>query len=54
MHLQENTSFDIDLGSHETLSSTLHQLTHAPAKFEVATHNTLAGDAFTRKYITCI
>ena len=29
----------------------LHHVTYAPAKFEVATSNGLAGDAFTRKYI---
>ena len=30
---------------------TLHHLTYTPAKFEVATSNSLGGDVFTRKYI---
>ena len=30
---------------------TLHHVTYAPAKFEVAKSNSFGGDEFTRKYI---
>ena len=53
MHLQENTLFDLDLGVKVTQNVAqypLHHVTYAPAKFEVATSNSL-GDPFTRKYI---
>ena len=50
MHLQENTLFDLVLGVNVTgnvAQYPLHNVTYAPAKFEVATPNGL-GDAFTR------
>ena len=56
MLLQENTLYDLDLVVKVTkmLSCTLQIMTYAPAKFKVATSNSLGEDAFTRKYITCI
>ena len=55
MHLQENAFYDLDLGVkviQNVAQYPLHHMTYmyAPAKFEVATSNALAGDAFTRKY----
>ena len=54
MHLQENTLYGLTLVSRSyiMLSSTLqNHMTYAPAKFKVATSNSLGEDAFTRKYI---
>ena len=51
MHLQKNTEFDLDLGINHTkdvAKYSIHHVTYAHAKFEVATSNGL-GDAFTRK-----
>ena len=44
MHLQESTLENIP-------QHPLHHVTYAPAKFEVATSNSLGGGTFTRKYI---
>ena len=44
MYLQENTVFDLDLGIKVTLNIALcplHPVTYAPAKFGVATSNSL-------------
>ena len=54
MHIQENTLFDLDLGvkiTQNVAQYPLHHVTYAPAKFPVATLNSLGGDAVTRKYI---
>ena len=52
MHLQENTLYDLDLGVTQNVAQyPLHHVTYAPTKFEVATSNSLVGDAFTIKYI---
>ena len=56
MHLQENTLFDIDLGIKVTQNVARYPLHHVAyaytcTKFEVATSNSLGGDAFTSKYI---
>ena len=50
MHLQENTLFDLDLDQN-VAKYPLHHVSYVPAKFQVATSNSLGGDAFTRKYI---
>ena len=47
-------TFGLDLGVNVTGNVTqfpLHYVTYAAAKFEVATSNSVGGDAFTRKYI---
>ena len=54
MYLHENTLFDLDFGvkvAQNIAQYSLHHVTYASAKFEVATSNSLGGDAFTRKYI---
>ena len=57
MHLQENTVFDLltlTKGDKVILNVTqysLHNVTYAATKFEVATFNGLGEDAFTRKCI---
>ena len=54
MHVQEIVFFDLDLGVKAILNVAqypLHHVAYSPAKFKVATTNTLDGDAFTRKYI---
>ena len=54
MHKQESTSFDLDLGvkvTQNVVQYPLQHVTYAPAKFEVATSNSLGEDTFTRKYI---
>ena len=56
MHLQENTLFDLNLALLATITEDVaqypqHQVTSAPAKFELTTSKGLGGDAFTRKYI---
>ena len=49
MHLHETTFFDLDLGSNETLSSTLlHVMTYEPAKFGVVMSNGLGEYAIAR------
>ena len=51
MHFQENTSFDLVLGVKVTqniVQCPQHHVTYAPAKFEVATSNSLGEDAITR------
>ena len=53
-HLQKNTLYDLDLWVKVTPNVVLcppNHMTFAPAKFEVATSNSLGEDAFTRKYI---
>ena len=53
MHFQKNTLFDLDLGVkviRNVAQYPLHPVTYAPAEFEVATSNSLRGDAFMRKY----
>ena len=51
MHLQENTLNDLDLVvkvTQKDFQCHPNHMTYAPAKFEVATSNSL-GDGFTRK-----
>ena len=48
MYFPENTLFNLDLGVMVTqyvAQFFLHHMTYAPAKFEVATSNSLRGDA---------
>ena len=55
MHFQENTLYDLDLVIKVTQNVVQYppnHITYAPAKFEVATSNSLGQDGFTRKYIT--
>ena len=52
MHLQENTLYDLDLvvkATQNVVQYPPNYITYAPAKFEVATSNSLGEDAFTRK-----
>ena len=50
MHLQENTLFDLGVKFTQRVAQyPLHHVTCSPAKFAVATYNSLGGDAFTRK-----
>ena len=54
MHLQENTLNDIDLvvkATQNVVQCPQNHMTYAPAKFEVATSNSLGEDLFTRKLI---
>ena len=51
MHLQENTTFDLDLGvkiTRNVAQYPLHHVTYSTTKFKVATSNRLGGDTFTR------
>ena len=49
MHLQENTFFDLVVKVTRNITQyTLHHVTYAATKFEVATSNGLGGDTFTR------
>ena len=51
MHLQENTLFDLDLLVKVRLNAAqfpFHYVTYSGTKFEVATSNSIGGDAFTR------
>ena len=50
MNLQEITLYDLGVVTQDVAQYSLHHVTYAPAKFEVAVFNSL-GDAFTRKYI---
>ena len=55
MHLQEISTFDLDLGIKVTQNVAqypLHHVTYSVTKFEVATSNRLGGDTFTRKNTT--
>ena len=50
-------TYDLDFGVKITgnvAQYPLHHVIYAAVKFEVATSNSYGGDAFTRKYITCI
>ena len=51
MHLQENTLYDLDIVkvTQNVVQCPPNQMTYAPAKFEVATSNSLGEDGFTRK-----
>ena len=52
MHLQENTLYDLDLvvkAAKNVVQCPPNHMTYAPAKFEVATSNSLGEDVFTRK-----
>ena len=52
MHLQEHTLYDLDLVvkvTHNVVQCPPNHMTYAPAKFEVATSNSLGEDGFTRK-----
>ena len=54
MHLQENTLYGLDLVvkvTQNVVQYPLNYMTYAPAKFEVATSNSLGENVFTRKYI---
>ena len=55
MHLQENTLYDFDLVVVKVTQNVVqyppNYMTYAPAKFEVASFNSLGEDGFTRKYI---
>ena len=54
MHLQENTLYYLDLVVKVTQNVAQYppnHMTYAPAKFGVATSNSLGEDGFTRKYI---
>ena len=54
MHLQENTLNDLDLvvvkETQNVVQYLPNHMTYAPAKFEVASFNSLGEDGFTRKY----
>ena len=52
MHLQENTLYDLDLFvkvTQNVVQCRPNHMTYAPAKFEVATSNSLGEDGFTIK-----
>ena len=54
LHLQENTLYDLDLVvkvTQNVVQYPSNHMTYAPAKFEVATSNSLGEDGFARKYI---
>ena len=52
MCLQENTLFYLWVKATQNVAKyPLHGVTYSGTKFEVATSNSLGGDAFTRKYI---
>ena len=51
MHLQENTFNNLTLIKQNIAQYPLYHVTYTPAKFEVATSNSLGGDAFIRKNI---
>ena len=49
MHLHENALFDFDLGvmvTRDVAQYPLNHVTFSDTKFEVATSNSLGGDAF--------
>ena len=52
-HLQKNTLYYLDLWvkvTQNVVKCPPNHMTFAPAKFEIATTNSLGEDAFTRKY----
>ena len=52
MHLQENILCDLDLVvkvTQNVVNGPPNHMTYAPAKFQVATSNSLGEDGFTRK-----
>ena len=52
MHLQENALYGLDLVvkvTQNVVQCPPNHMTNAPAKFEVATSNSLGEDGFTRK-----
>ena len=52
MHLQEHTLYDLDLVvkvTQNVVQCHPNHMTYAPAKFEVATSNSLGEDGLTRK-----
>ena len=54
MHFQEKTFYDPDLVvkvTQNVVQYPFNHMTYAPAKFEVATSNSLGEDGFTKKYI---
>ena len=54
MHLQENTLYDLDLVvkvTQNVVQCPPNHMTYAPAKFAVATSNSLGEDGFTGKKI---
>ena len=54
MHFQENKVSAFDLAvTQDAAQYPIHHVTYVlvPVKFEVASSNSLGGDAFTRKYI---
>ena len=61
MHLQENSSFDLDpltlwpgvKVTQKLAQYPLHHVIYSATKFEVATSNGLGGDTFTRKKTLC-
>ena len=55
MHLQENTLYDLDLDlvlkvTQNVVQCPPNHMTYVPAKFEVATSNSLGEDGFTKLY----
>ena len=51
-HLQENTLYDLDVVvkvTQNVIQCPPNHMTYAPAKFKVATSNSLGEDGFTRK-----
>ena len=51
-HFQVNTLYDLAVKVTQiVVQCPPNHMTYVPAKFEVATSNSLEGDAFTRKYI---
>ena len=52
-YLQKNTQYDLDLQlkvRQNVVKCPSNHMTFTPAKFEIATSNSLGEDAFTRKY----
>ena len=51
MHIQENTLYELGVKDRYDVSQyPPHHMNYTPAKFEVATSNSLGENAFTRKY----
>ena len=51
--IYKNTVFELDQGikvTQDVVKYSLHHMSYAHVKFEVAKSNGLGGDAFTRKY----
>ena len=54
LYLQKNTLYDLDLVvkvTQNVVQYPSNHMTSAPAKFEVATSNSLGEDGLTKKYI---